>query len=230
MGTGATELSLTDLAALGTYNNVIFFNDPSDTDLIKTIAGSPRTILINLGQFLNIATGEIQGDALAADELLAAQLGPNSVGTSELGPNVVTPAEVEVDLVQYASVQLTDAQMLALLGTDVTLVAAPGANRAIVVDSIYMFFDSTTAYTIGTAVLAAGYGGDNADVVGLTEVGFVDQATDQARIEQPTGVLTPTANQPIVLRATVADLTGGNAANTFSVRVTYHVVDVAAFT
>ena len=84
MGTGVTAISLATLATIARYNNVIFFNDPSDTDLMKTIDGSPRTILINLGQFLNIATGEIQGDALAADELTAAEIGAGAVGDSEL--------------------------------------------------------------------------------------------------------------------------------------------------
>ncbi|KKL19302.1 hypothetical protein LCGC14_2466810, partial [marine sediment metagenome] len=84
MGTGVSELTLAQLATLGKYNNVIFFNDPSDTDLLKTIVGSPRTILINLGQFLNIASGEIQGDALAADEIEAGQIAAGAIKGIEL--------------------------------------------------------------------------------------------------------------------------------------------------
>ena len=90
MGTGASELTLTQLATLGKYNNVIFFNDPSDSDLIKTIQGSPRTILINLGQFLNIAAGEIQGDALASDEIEAGQIAAGAVATSELAAGALS--------------------------------------------------------------------------------------------------------------------------------------------
>lgn len=88
MGTGASELTLDQLADLGTYNNVIFFNDPSDTDLIKTIAGSPRTILINLGQFLNIGAGEVQGDAIA-DELTASQIGDGALSADAAGRAII---------------------------------------------------------------------------------------------------------------------------------------------
>lgn len=134
-------------------------------------------------------------------------------------------------------VQLTDAQLRALLGTDIVLVAAPGANRAIVVHACYFFFDvTTTAYTIGTAALAVGYGGDGADIAALTEAGFLDTVTDAGRwyqigaVAATPDIITPVANQTVVLRATSADMTGGNAANTLSVRVYYSVVDTVAFT
>lgn len=115
MGTGVTAISLATLAAIGTYNNVIFFNDPSDSDLMKTIDGSPRTILINLGQFLNIATGEIQGDALAADELAAAQIAANAVGASEL-------ADLAVDTAAIVNLAVTDAKLASFI------VKEPGRN------------------------------------------------------------------------------------------------------
>jgi len=90
MGTGVTEITLAQLpGVIGRYSSVLYMNDPSDTDLIKTVAGHPRTLIINLGQLLNIASGEIQGDALAADELLAAQIGPGGVGTSELATDAL---------------------------------------------------------------------------------------------------------------------------------------------
>lgn len=98
MGTGVTEITMEQLASLGRYNNVLFFNDPSDTDLLKTIVGHPRTVLVNLGQFLNIASGEIQGDALAADEVGAAQIGAAAVDTSELADAGVTDAKLASSL------------------------------------------------------------------------------------------------------------------------------------
>jgi len=149
------------------------------------------------------------------------------------GPKVLS-ASVEQDLLQYADVQVTDAQMRALLGTDIVLIAAPGANKAHVVHALEFFFDvTTTGYTVGTAALAVGYGADGADIAAITEAGFVDQATDQARLYNLGGtpaISTPVANQTVVLRSTVADLTGGNAANTLSVRTWYSVVDMVAFT
>ncbi len=131
--------------------------------------------------------------------------------------------------VKHANKRVNNTQMLALLGTDVTLVAAPGAGKTIIVDQAYLYFDSAGAYTLGTAALAIGYGSDNADIAAITDAAFLDQATDQARVYGPTLPLTPTSNVPVVLRATVADLTGGNAANTVSIFISYRVVPAAAF-
>ena len=134
-------------------------------------------------------------------------------------------------------VQLTNAQLLALLGTDIQLVAAPGANRAIVVHAIYMYLVvDTTAYTIGAAQLQINYASDGADIAQLTEAGWLDTVANAGRWYQLGGatatpdITVPVANVGVVMRSTGADMTGGNANNTLSVRVYYSVVDVAAFT
>ena len=95
MGIGASELTLAQLATIGAYSNVIFFNDATDSDLLKTIVGSPRTILINLAQLLNIADGEVQGDAIAIDELTATQIAAGAVDTSELADGAVTGVKLD---------------------------------------------------------------------------------------------------------------------------------------
>lgn len=85
MGTGVTEITVAQLSSVvQQYSNVIYMNDPSDSDLLKTVQGHPRTIIINLGQLLNIASGEVQGDALAADEIAAGQIAAGAVAASEL--------------------------------------------------------------------------------------------------------------------------------------------------
>jgi len=129
------------------------------------------------------------------------------------------------------------AQLLALLGTDIQLVAAPGANRAIVVHAIYMYLVvDTTAYTIGAAQLQINYASDGADIAQLTEAGWLDTVANAGRWYQLGGatatpnITVPVANVGVVMRSTGADMTGGNANNTLSVRVYYSVVDVAAFT
>lgn len=136
----------------------------------------------------------------------------------------------------YRDTQVTDTQLKALLGTDITLVPTQGANKAIVVHAVYLFFDvTTTAYTLGSAAVKINYGGDAADIVDITEAGFLDQATDQARMYYLGGaaatpvIIAPVANVAVVLRAATADMTGGNAANTLSIRVYYSVVDTIAF-
>ena len=121
----------------------------------------------------------------------------------------------------------TNAQMLALLGTDKTIVPAPGAGYAAILDELYMYFDSGGAYTIGTADLRVSYAGDT-DIMTLTEAGFLDQATDQQRVQAPAAVYTPVTNAAIVLRAVTADLTGGNAANSLTLISHYRVVKIGA--
>ena len=149
---------------------------------------------------------------------------------------VMTGDASSVAQVRFVDVQLTNANLLALLGTDIVLVAAPGAGKAIVVHGIYMYFDvTTTAYTIGTATLQINYASDGADIAQITEAGFLDTATDAGRwyllggaIATPV-ITVPVANVGVVMRALTADMTGGNAANTLSVRTFYSVVDTAAF-
>jgi len=131
--------------------------------------------------------------------------------------------------------RVTNAQMLALLGTDVELISSPGPGQVVLVESAFLYFDSAGAYTLGTAALAIGYGSDGADIFAITEAGFLDQATDQARyyvlggaVASP-AIITPTANVGVVLRATTADLTGGNAANSLSIVLSYSIHEAAPF-
>lgn len=134
--------------------------------------------------------------------------------------------------VLIADVQLTNAQLLAIRATPINLVAAPGAGWAIVVDALFMYFDSAGAYTVGTNDLTLEYG-SGADIVGTIEtVGFMDQATDQARHVAPAAgsLLTPIVNSAVRLfNSGAGEFTGGNAANTLSCRVHYHLVQMAAF-
>ncbi len=82
MGIGATELTLDQLAAYK-YSNVNFVNVPGG-DLLYTVVGHPNTVIINLGELLNIASGEVQGDAIAIDELEASQIADGAITGSEL--------------------------------------------------------------------------------------------------------------------------------------------------
>ena len=184
----------------------------------------------------DIAVDAITNDKMATDSVQGSNIAATVVATGHLANSAVTSAKVEADLLQYADVQVTNTQLLALLGTDITLVATPGANRAILVHAIHFVFDVTaTGYTIGTAVPAIGYSSDGANLAVITAAGFLDQATDQLRYYQFGGtaaapvITTPVTNAGVVLRSTVADMTGGNAANTLSVRVYYSVVDTVAF-
>ena len=164
---------------------------------------------------------------------MAVRLHGPTISSAEIPASTIVAADIEADLLRYVDVQVTHTQLLDLNDTDVTLVATPGTNRAIVVHAIAMVFDvTTTGYTLNSTAIAVGYGSDGADIAAVTEAGFLDQATDQIRFYNLGGapeISTPVANVPVVLRSTVAEMTGGNAANTLSVRVYYSVVDTIAF-
>ena len=114
--------------------------------------------------------------------------------------------------------------------------AAPGAGRAIIVDRIYLFLAAGAVYTeVGGQDTALEYASDGTDILTIDGSGFFDQAGDQRRTFTP-GTLgdaiagqTPTINSAVRLFKTVAELGGGAAARTLSVRVYYHIVDTAAF-
>lgn len=124
MGRGLTEITLDDLhTVIGAYSNVIYMNDATDSDLLKTITGHPRTLVINLGQLLNIASGEVQGDAIAIDEIEATEIADGAVGGRELAE---TPS-----LFQTATEVTFDHDT----GTGATLVAvnaAGGGDRLVI--------------------------------------------------------------------------------------------------
>jgi hypothetical protein len=128
---------------VGRYSNVIYMNDPSDTDLLKTIIGSPRTIVINLGQLLNVASGEVQGDAIAIDEIEATEIAAGAVDTSELADAGVTG--VKLDATPSLLETATDVLQDETDGTSTLLAAnaAGGGDRLVIVQA-----ECTEAFTI----------------------------------------------------------------------------------
>ena len=141
------------------------------------------------------------------------------------------PGVASGERLNFADVQLTNAQMLALRATPVTLVPAPGAGWAIVPDKVHMFFDRAAAYTETADNLVIEYA-SGADIMTVETTGFIDQATDQVRLQAPayTTLFTPVANSGVrIANSGDGEFGGGNAANTVSIRVYYHVVPAAAF-
>lgn len=146
----------------------------------------------------------------------------------------------------FVDIQLDDAAILALAATPQLLVEAPGANRAIVVDSIYFFLDVVDgAYddvaADGNLNLRYVGGGDASAGFEMEADAFIDAAADAARffahahdyVAGAALVVTPVADVGIELDNDGAEFTtAGNdtAANTLSIRVYYHIVDVVAFT
>ena len=188
--------------------------------------------------FFNEATLEdkILDDALTA-AVLANKLAANALSAAVVAAAVangaVGVAKLEEGAKTFVDVQLTNAQMLAVRATPIQLVATPGANKAVVVDDVHMVSSAAAgAYTETADNLVVEYG-DGTDIVAVETTGFVDQASVQVREIKPnySALFTPLANQLVQLKNSGdGEFGGGNAANTFSLRVHYHVVDMVAFT
>lgn len=143
----------------------------------------------------------------------------------------------------FVDVQLTNAEILALAGTPIQLVAAPGALRAIVVDAVFTFWDlAGTDYTEAddnlTLIYAGGADGSAGFEMEMTGVVDNGNATTVERfygspydyVDDGPMVVTPVVNTAVQLNNDNANFGAGDVLNSLSVRVYYHIVDMAAFT
>lgn len=133
---------------------------------------------------------------------------------------------------QRASVQLTNAQALALRATPITLVAAPGANRAIKVESVTIVSDAAAGVYTETADNIAIEYADGTDILTIETTGLIDQAAIETRHQNaPAATLTtPVANSAVrALNNGDGEWGGGNAANSISIMVVYRIIPTAKF-
>lgn len=133
--------------------------------------------------------------------------------------------------IQFVDVSISSAELLALNATPKQIVAAPGANLALVLESVVAYKAAGTAY----AGIAAGEDlsikytdASGLEVAEFETVGFLDQATAQTRyasaFRAASGVssITPVANAALVMQLLVGEITTGNSA--LKLRVYYRVV------
>lgn len=146
----------------------------------------------------------------------------------------------------FVDVQLDDAQILALAAAPITILQSPGALRAIVVDAVFMFLDVVDgAYddvaADGDLNLRYVGGGDASAGFNIQADGFIDAAADAARffahahdyVAEASLVVTPEVDVGIEIDNDGAEFTtvaNDTAANTLSIRVYYHIIDMVAFT
>ncbi len=131
---------------------------------------------------------------------------------------------------QHTDVQLTNDQMIALNGTSITLVAAPGASRIVLVHRVFYVSDSAgAAWSESADNMVVEYGGGT-DILTIETTGLITTGTVQFRsMMAPEAVLTPEANVVIQLTNPDDAYGAGDAANNFSIRTWYSVVDAVAF-
>lgn len=120
---------------------------------------------------------------------------------------------VSVPTVQSVDVVLSSAQLLALHTTPITLVAAPGANKALVLDSAAFFLDYNSAAYDDIASgddLNIRYTDGSGAIAGTLETtGFLDLTADAYSLVQvPSGSIILPANAPLVASLAGAITTG----------------------
>lgn len=97
-----TTLTLAQWAAARrTPNRVTYINDPTLTDVMYSVAGSPGVLVINLAYFADMVDGKIAGAAIDADSLAAGQIAANAIGSDEILADAVTDAKIASSIAKH---------------------------------------------------------------------------------------------------------------------------------
>jgi hypothetical protein len=140
---------------------------------------------------------------------------------------VFSNAQIDPMMQQYATVNVTSANILAMFTTPVAILAAPGAGKAIVVDTILFEMTTTaTAYASGGAVSFVYHGGSVASHSGTIPASVVTAGagTSNTQLGSPTaanGTTVPANTGIDITNATGAFTTGTGTAK---VQIWYSVV------
>lgn len=160
------------------------------------------------------------------------------------GAEFKPPSGGGASILHQATVELTDAQIKALPTTSVQIVAAPGANklllfeRAVLQSNLVSPYTNLSAYSGGDGTInITTPEGDNLIVSDYMESATSIMADSRIFIMGRNvktnadglsfGGLDPEVNGGFFIQAyNTGDFTGGDAANTLRVSVTYYILDV----
>ncbi len=130
-------------------------------------------------------------------------------------------------VINTATVKITSEELLALNATPKTIIAAPEkSGDAHIVTGMDIYKTDGTAYVIGAGEdLVLRYtDGSGTIVTGTASAGFLDQTTEEKRVEVPQSAvgtatisLDPTADAPIVANILLGEITGGDTSVTITV-------------
>ena len=152
------------------------------------------------------------------------------IDAGDIVDGTVGNAELNTGLVRYIDKQLTDTEVKALT-TAVLIVPAPGANLALIFHKAWVVVDAAAgAYVEPSAPddpifqLTGG-----ADVSASMNAGSLIGASINKMAVDSTSTTDIVVNQGIEIFNTGANWTGGNVANSMSIRVWYSIVSAVAF-
>lgn len=216
---GAGALTVTDVTVGSDAAGDMLYKS-SATALARLAKGSAANVML-----MNAGATAPSWAAMSGDVTIAA------TGATTIGASKVLPSMVEADLIRYVDVQLTNAQMLALNATPITVLGTPGANKSVVVHRMWSWLVATAgAYTNGGGGDVALEFADGTDILVTTVAGYLDSGSDLGRHQAPAvAAAALVANSAVRLFKVTGELGGGNAANSWSVRIWYSIVDMAAF-
>lgn len=128
------------------------------------------------------------------------------------------------------SARLTNAQMLALASTAITVIPAPGTGFAIEVLEAHFVSDSSGgAYTESGDNIVLRYA-SSTTIITIETTGLITTGSVQYRVQRrPAAVFTPVTNTAIELFNSGSNFGGGNAANSFSIVLSYVIRPTVAF-
>jgi len=189
------------------------------------------------GEADQVGATELQDDAVAT-----AKIQDGAVTEGKIGTGAVTDAKVAAgavaltkldlagfDVVRFVDVTITTEELLALNATPIEIVPAPGAGLAIVpagpVALVLMLDFAAVAYD-GVAAgedLSLKYTGDSGtELIQVESTGLLDATEDAVVYAAPGTLVTPEADEPVVLHLLVGEIATGDSP--LHVRFYYRVI------
>ena len=137
------------------------------------------------------------------------------------GTNFTGPIRVnDNQFINSVTVEITSAELLALNATPKTIIPAPErTGDAHIVEGMDIYKPDGTAYVVGAGedFVLRYTDGSGTIVTGTASAGFLDQTTEEKRVEVPQSAvgtatisLDPTADAPIVANILLGEVTGGD--------------------
>ena len=186
----------------------------------------------DVGRMMYVTDDNIFNDAVGSFAIPAGVLvdrDSSTVGWIYIpGPNDPVKGDGEP---QVRTIKFANALVLAMRATPLVVIPAPGANKSIIVDRVTVIVDDATgsAYTESSDNLVLEYSGGVDITAAIEATSLVGGAVVIESYGVIDTVLVPAVNQAVELFNTGSgEWGGGDAANSLTVTIAYHVISTVA--